>query len=231
VLPHWRRAIVDEWRYVEEYPLPCMTFWTKLWQGDAKPADLHQAVKEGKLEAVQKFVADGADVCKLDARGIPPLQTAAARGHLEIARLLIKNGADVNFVSEAGGTPLISAAAGLHPELIKLLIIHGAQPNRRGSDGRFPLICPFRPSVPDVERQIKSIRSLVANGARVNERTEDGGTPLMVAAGYGNREAAEELLRLGADATLRNARHESAAMRASKRGHDELAEMLRQQVG
>jgi ankyrin repeat protein len=207
-----------------------MTFWKKIWCSE-ETTSLHEAVKIGDLPAVQKIIAAGVDVAEPDGRGAPALQLAAARGHLEIARLLIKSGADVNFVTEGMGTPLMGAAACLQPDMIKLLICHDADPNKKGFDGRFPLICPYRPGALAVDRQLKCIRLLVANGANVNERAADGGTPLMSAAWFGNNAAAVELLRLGADPSLRNANHETAAMRAAERGHEDLAKHLKPKFG
>ena len=208
-----------------------MSFLQSLWSSQKKRTDLHTAVKDGDLAAVQEMAADGADVRQLDALGVPPLQIAAALGHLEIARVLIEKGADVNLASRGKGTPLMVAAACHHPELIKLLICHDADLNKKAEDGRFPLLCPYRPVVVAVDRQIRCVRLLVANGARVDERSRDGNTALMCAAWFGNREAAAELLRLGADPGARNVSHETAAMRAAERGHADLAKMLTPDLG
>ena len=208
-----------------------MAILQSLWRSQKKRSSLHAAVKEGDLATVQELTGSGADVRQLDERGLPPLQIAAALGHLEIARVLIEKGADVNFVSEGNGTPLVAAAACHHPELIKLFICHNADLNKKVDGGRFPLICPYRPVVVAVDRQIRCVRLLVANGARINERNDEGNTALMTAAWFGNRDAVEELLRLGADPGLRNASHETAAARASVRGHEELANLLKKTVG
>ena len=214
-----------------------MSLLQSLWSSQKKRTDLHTAVKDGDLAAVQEMTAEGADVRQLDALGVPPLQIAAALGHLDIARVLIEKGADVNFASRGKGTPLMVAAATHHPELIKLLICHHADLNKKAEDGRFPLLCPYRPVVVAVDRQIRCLRLLVANGARIDERGPEGNTALMTAARsglyirvtaawFGNREAAAELLRLGADPGARNASHETAAMRAAERGHADLAKTL-----
>ena len=204
-----------------------MVFLQSLWRSPGKSTDLHQAVKAADLKWFAELVESGADVHKLDAQGAPPLQVAAALGHLEIARLLVEKGADVNYGSEKRGTPLMVATACLRPELIKLFICHGADLNKKGVDGRFPLICPYRHSVIAVDRQVKCLRLLVANGALINERTNAGDTALMRAAWFGNREAVEELLRMGADPNLRNTWHATAAMQASERGHEGLARLLK----
>jgi uncharacterized protein len=77
-----------------------------------------------------------------------------------------------------------------------------------------------------VREQLECIRLLVAHGARVNERTDLGGTALMSAAWFGNREAVDELLRLGADSACRDYRGKTASVLASEKGYDELAKLL-----
>ena len=208
-----------------------MAFWQSLWPFERKRIDLNEAVKAGDLLMVQRLVEEGADACQLDARGTSLLHVAAALGHLEIARLLVEKGANVNFVSRKSGTPVIVAATCLQPELLKLFVCHDADLNKRGIDGRFPLLCPYRSHLKEVDRQIRCIRLLVANGARINECTQDGNTALMNAAWFGNKEAVEELLRLGADPKLRNKSLKTASLRAAERGHQEVAEMLKQCVG
>ena len=121
----------------------------------------------------------------------------------------------------------MAASACLQPTLVQFLLSSGAQPNKLGQGGRSPLECPFQPDVFAVARQLQCIDLLVANGAKINQRTDDGGTPLMSAAWFGNKEAVDRLLKLGADATLYNNRGRTAAMLAFERGHDELAKLLK----
>ena len=188
---------------------------------------IHEAADAGDQRAVEQFLRSGVSVHALSDYGAPALQYAAARGHLEIARLLVKAGADVNYLIKDGGTPLMGAAALLKPHMIEFLIANGAQPNKKGVDGHFPLYCPFQPAVAAIRQQLECIRLLVAAGARINEKTDSGSTPLMKAAWFGNAEAAKYLLHLGADPTLKNNDGKAAAIMAFERGHDELAELLK----
>lgn len=57
---------------------------------------LIQAVQDGNLEAVQKYLAAGMDVNTKDGYGATPLLYAAEYGRNDVAELLITNGADVN---------------------------------------------------------------------------------------------------------------------------------------
>jgi hypothetical protein len=203
----------------------------KRQEAEQKFPNLHEAVEAGDLSAVDDFLRQGADIGELDSRGAPPLQIAAARGHLEIAHLLVDHGADVNFLIMGGGTPLSGAARCLKPRIVEFLLSKGAQTDKRGGNGLFPLHCPFQPDVAAVRQQLECIRLLAANGADINARSDFGSTPLMKAAWFGNNDAAVELLRLGADPTLRDNRGRTAAMMAFERGHDELAHLLKCRAG
>jgi ankyrin repeat protein len=204
-----------------------MTFWNRHKEPKKEFQTLHEAVDAGDVEAIKRMISKGAKIDELNEHGVPSLLYAAARGHLDVARILIDKGADVNFLVEEGGTPLMGAARCLKPRLIEFLLSKGAQPNKKGDGDFFPLACPFQPNVEAVDKQIECIRLLVSAGAGINDHTDSGATPLMNAAWYGNTQAAEELLRLGADAKLRDNRGRTAAMLASERHHDELAKLLK----
>lgn len=207
-----------------------MAFWKKRRESAQKFANLHEAVEAGDLSAVTSLLLNGANASQVDDRGAPPLHIAAARGHLEIARLLVDNGANVDFLIEGGGSPLAGAARCLKPKLVEFLLSRGAHASKRGDGGVCALHCPFQPDVVAIDEQLACIRILIANGARINERTDSGSTPLMRAAWFGNTEAVEELLRLGADPTLQDIRGRTAAMMAFERGHDELAQLLKRRA-
>ncbi|MEM1598857.1 MAG: ankyrin repeat domain-containing protein, partial [Pyrobaculum sp.] len=60
-------------------------------------AKIFEAVKEGKVEEVEKLIFEGGTSVNIkDARGWTPLHWAAWAGHVEIAKLLLENGADVD---------------------------------------------------------------------------------------------------------------------------------------
>lgn len=204
-----------------------MAFWNRHKEPKKEFETLVEAADVGDVEAVKRMISRGTGVNELNYLGAPPLQYAVARGHIEIARILVENGADVNFRIEKGGTPLMGAAACLKPGSIEFLLSKGADPNKRGNGNLFPLACPFQPDVAAVDKQIECIRLLVSAGAQINERTDSGFTPLMKAAWFGNTQAAKELLKLGADPELRDNNGKTAAIVAFERGHDELAQLLK----
>lgn len=203
-----------------------MSFWNNRRKSQAQFATIHDAAEAGDLAAVQAFVRGEKNPDVQAPSGATALHIASARGYLDVVKLLVESGSEIDFLIEEGGTPLMAAAAGLRPLIVEFLLTKGAQPNKKGHDGRFPLVCAFQPAVIAVSDQVKTIRLLVEYGADVNVCTDSGITPLMNAAWFGNREAAEELLRLGAEATLKNANGKTAATLAFERGHDSLAQLL-----
>ena len=70
--------------------------WVLLAIIKAFKVTLHRACKRGKIEAVKKHLASGADVNAKDEVGDTPFYFAAEHVHQEIAELLIAKRVDVN---------------------------------------------------------------------------------------------------------------------------------------
>ena len=71
------------------------------------PRDLsiHDAAKDGNIEAVKQHLTEGADVNARDDFWSTPLHSAAQNGHKEVVELLIAKGGDVNAKEAVhGGT-------------------------------------------------------------------------------------------------------------------------------
>ena len=90
-----------------------------------------QAVKDGNVEAVKKYLAAGMDVNTKDGYGATPLLYAAEYGYNDVAELLITNGADVNARYNDGLTALHAAVLYGSNEIVKLLIDQGADVNTK----------------------------------------------------------------------------------------------------
>ena len=86
---------------------------------------IHDAAREGNIEAVKQHLAAGVDANAKDMRGRTPLYRVTNKEFIE---LLIANGADVNAKAD-GWTPLHWAANWGHKETIELLIAGGADVN------------------------------------------------------------------------------------------------------
>jgi len=102
----------------------------------APDISIHDAAKQGNIEAVKQHIAAGTDVNAKGEMGTP-LYYAARSGHKEIAELLITKGADVNEKDEKGGTPLHFAAMnGRKGKVIaELLIAKGVDVNAKVVSG------------------------------------------------------------------------------------------------
>ena len=140
---------------------------------------LHEALREGNIEAVKQAIADGVDVNAKDDYGVTPMYRAAYIGHKEIANLLISKGADVNAKNDDGWTPLHQASAGGHKEVAELLIGKGADVNAKADDGRTPL----HSAAYWGRKEVAAL--LIGKGADVNTKIEvgeyKGQTPLDIA--------------------------------------------------
>jgi hypothetical protein len=105
-----------------------------------KRISIHDAARQGKIEAVKQHLAAGTDVNAKDTIGRTPLTHAAWGGHKEIVELLIAEGADVNAKDVFFGmTSLHRAAMEGHKEIAELLIDKGADVNAKTKNGTTPL--------------------------------------------------------------------------------------------
>ena len=110
------------------------------WDPQAPGAPLFDALERGDLAAVERLLAEGADVDMRDPRlpepfAAPPLVVAACRGDTAMVRSLLAHGADVDARDGAGGTALIWACDGGDLECARLLLDAGADPRLRNRDG------------------------------------------------------------------------------------------------
>ena len=109
---------------------------TKPQTTKAPDISIHEAAKEGNIEAVKQHLAAGADVNAKEEWGWTPLHFTTTK---EIAELLIGNGADVNAKNDGGFTPLHYAASRRDKEIAELLIAKDADVNAKMEDGDTPL--------------------------------------------------------------------------------------------
>ena len=89
---------------------------------------LHAAVAGGKLDAVKRLIAGGADLNATDGHGRTPLMIAGYRRDLAAARLLIKAGADLNALDVQRYDLITISAVADHVAMVKLAITSGASP-------------------------------------------------------------------------------------------------------
>ena len=154
------------------------------------------AVRQGNLDAVKSWLANGGQVNAVQADGATALHWAVYAEREGIVDILIDAGADVTIANRAGVTPLILAAENGNAGIMRSLINTGADPNQRLPNGETVLMMAVRTGDP------ATVKFLIEQGADVDAReTLRGTTALMWAAAYRNNEALALLLDAGADAS------------------------------
>ena len=101
----------------------------------ASMSPLHIATEKGDLKAVNRLLAQGADLHQLNHRGSTALLFAAHGGHSEVVERLITAGANVNQGNNDGYTPLEAAAMNGHLKIVECLLRAGADINQIDSSG------------------------------------------------------------------------------------------------
>ena len=195
--------------------------------GCGPSVDIHDAAREGNIEAIKQAIADGADLeAKGGRHGWTPLLYVAAGGHKEIAELLIDKGADVNAKSTAGGsTPLHNAAHRGRKEIIELLIANGADVNAKNGNSQTPLDMAVRwgkTETADLLRKHGGKTNVLQVAARPSrqQRSESSNTS--------DKEKALELL-FGTNSTITE--KDEAFLSAAKKGKlDEVKSLLAEGV-
>lgn len=162
---------------------------TRLLQAGADPkianrygvTPLHEAALRADVAIVLALLKAGAPVNATFGAGETPLMTAARSGNVEVVRALIAAGANVNAKEQGEGqTALMWAAAENHAAVVSTLLEAGADVNARSVDHAYQKV-------------------LVKPGNTIMERPLGYLTPLHFAARQGAVEAADALIRGGAD--------------------------------
>ena len=145
--------------------------------------DIFSACALDDDERVRMLLAEDASaVDALHSDRTTPLHWAAAAGAPSCAETLLSNGADPNAFNSGKKTPLHKAAAPLDA-------------------------VPIEWTYPPID---KVIAVLEEHGANINAQDDKGRTPLHLATYGGYKDAAEQLMALGADTTIRNKRGKNA---------------------
>ncbi len=129
---------------------------------------LCRAVQLGSVEAVQKFLGEGANVNSLDNSSRTPLHWATALGFVRIVNKLLKNKARVNVADKYGKTALHNSTA----DCVSLLIDEKADVNSQDNNGWTPLHWAVHWA--DVDR----VRELLKAGADPKIKNQKGQMPI-----------------------------------------------------
>ena len=131
------------WDRVLERQLKKKEIVELLLKNGGKHGSIYGAARGGDLEAVKKFLDEGADINQRGYGGGTPLHCASSWSNKkEVVELLIAKGADVNAKDDQGyylETPLHKAAFWGNTEIIEFLIAKGADVNVKSSSNSTPL--------------------------------------------------------------------------------------------
>jgi len=199
-----------------------------------KKPTLQDAAGQGDLQAVKnflakRFLAKRPDINAKDENENTALDRAATRGQVEVTKFLLEQGADPNIRGLFGFTPLLGALGGqadpaIKKEVVGILLQHQADPNLANFDGRVPLMAAASMS-------LELCKLLVEAGADVNAQDHRSGeTALQLAALYNQIETVRYLLEQGARADVADLDGYTPLIVAEKRGHQEVAELLRKSL-
>ena len=205
------------------------------------PDSIWRAAHAGNTKAIERHLAEGADVNAKDGKfGVTLLSWAALGRQIDAVELLILKGADINARNNDGNTPLHTAAFLGENEIAQLLVKNGADVNVRNDDGDVPMnsleadwettkyIAGWLQIKVDQEK-VESGRAQVEallrqHGARAaNPHRND----LCTAAKNGNIEALRKYLGTGADVNSRDREYGVTPLAwAAIVGHRDIVELL-----
>lgn len=191
------------------------------------PAEVKAALERGDSAAVERLLADGADLRAaelVDDSGRRPLGAAVVRGDLAMVRVLLARGADPRAadpgIGGSGYTPLATAAWNGRADAAQLLLAAGA-PVDEGGGGMTPLALAAQ------RGHLATVELLLAAGAAPDPaRDAKGYPPNVVAAKEGHLAVVKRLIEAGAPVDRRDILGNTALFGASVHGHREIAEYL-----
>jgi ankyrin repeat protein len=166
----------------------------------AARSDVADAAMRGDRAAIQKLLAQKADVNAPQADGATALHWAVFHGDKELVQQLVRAGANVGAANREGATPLWLASVLGDASILSALIEGGADVNEKLPLGRTPLMIAARTG------KVDAMKILLDHGADPNAKdTLRGTTPLMWAADEGHADAIKLLIDRGADFKARSA--------------------------
>ncbi|CAM5181351.1 Ankyrin repeat domain-containing protein OS=Castellaniella defragrans OX=75697 GN=HNR28_003597 PE=4 SV=1 [Castellaniella defragrans] len=188
------------------------------WGQQAPGADWWSAIGRDDVSAVTGQLLRGVDPNAFSKIGNPAL-TQAVRDHSwkVFDTLSTTPGVRVDEPNAHNETPLMYLCIEGQTQRAEALIAAGAQVNRLGWT---PL------HYAASKARLDTAKMLLARHAIVNAPGPDGTTPLMMAALSGSQDMVNLLLSQGADPTMFNLAHETAADFARRRDHAALAQSL-----
>lgn len=183
--------------------------------------DFFVAIARDDASAITTLLLRGFDPNTRDPKGQPGLTLALQADSLKaFDALLVMRSLNVEARNAKDESPLMIAALRGHVQAVKALIERDADVNKPGWT---PLHYAATGTTP---RQAEIVALLLEESAYIDAPSPNGTTPLMMAVHYGTREAAELLLKEGADPALRNQLRLSASDFALRANRKDMADLV-----
>ena len=168
---------------------------------------MYYAALGGRMNTVQYFLRNGANLDGKEGEGCIALHGCAAGGHTEVARYLLEKGASANTLAKEDFLPIYDSVEAGHIAVTELFLNKGADINLRDEkgetllheaiQGRRTSRAPWLPKGPSGCTHLEMVRFLISRGADVNAKDNRGCTPL-----YTVMEQALEYSPIGPDELL-----------------------------
>ena len=152
------------------------------------PQEVVEAALNGKIETIEKALAQGYKVDTRDPGDRTALMYAAFNGQANIVKKLIAAGADVNARDKGGSTALMFAASGPFVETAKLLLDSGAKIDTIDGNEHFTALMWAA-----AEGQAENVTLLLKHKADTTLKDVDGDTAESFAAKKGHTAVAQVL--------------------------------------
>ncbi|XP_067653191.1 ankyrin-1-like [Haliotis asinina] len=191
-------------------------------KGDGGMTPVLIAAFHGKKEAFDILVKRGADLSVTDVGGDNILHVASRGGNAKIVNyILMQNIVHINSKGDGGMTPVLIAAFHGKKEAFDILVKRGADLSVTDEDGDNILHCACG------GRNVKIVNYiLMQNIVDINEENDGVVTPVMLAAGTGEREIFDILVKRGADLSVTNANNRNILHWACVGGNDKLVNFI-----
>ncbi len=205
----------------------------------AKPGDtpLHVACRTHHEEAVKALIEEGADDTLSNEDGNTPAHclfgswsirehgeyqdTTHGGGKIENILKLLRH---IDCANEnTGATPAMNMAKAncVTEEILDVFLDEGIDINHSDDEGNTLLLWMTRRGIDS-----SYVKLLYKEGADINAKNQDGYTPLFYAIEDGDIELARYLVKKGADYNIANHKRETPAGLATKKGMDEVLELM-----
>ncbi|XP_054456587.1 ankyrin repeat domain-containing protein 2 [Anoplopoma fimbria] len=166
--------------------------------GPTDTAEFMNAASQGKLNVIDKYLADGGDPNVHDELKRTALHRASLKGHIAVIQTLLEKGADINFKDQLGSRAIHWACRGGSLDVVKALKSLGADLNARDKLYSTPLHVATRTGNNTI------VEYLLSCGAKINSRDREGDTALHDAVRLNRYKIVKLLIASGAETNIIN---------------------------